>query len=292
METDRSFSGYLRLIPELGKVRIALPVSLSAITGYLAAETPWTVTAWYVLAGVFLLALGASALNQAQEYPFDLKMERTRRRPIPSGRITPVAAQAIAWILIASGSFILYSGCGQLSFLLGLMTIFWYNVLYTYLKRISAFAVVPGSMVGALPPLIGWTATGVPIDNAALTLAAFFFIGQIPHFWLIILSIGKQYEEAGYPSLSAVLSKRQIGSLTLVWIAATGTTSLLLPINRTIDSPIAAWLLVAGVVWMFYSFLRMSWQSVENIQPRKGFIVLNLFFLLVMMLVWLNALLA
>lgn len=243
----------------------------------------------YLLAGVFLLAMGASALNQVQEYRFDLRMERTRNRPIPSGRIRPSAALAIALLLIAAGGAILLILCGQLSFLLGMMTIFWYNVLYTYLKRVTAFAVVPGSMVGALPPLIGWSATGVAIDNAALTLAAFFFIAQIPHFWLIILSIGKQYEEAGYPSLSAILSRKQIGRLTLIWIAATGSVALFLPLFGTLQNQILIWILIAGALWMVWGFIHMAGKSLDNVQPRKGFIRLNLFVLLVMLLLWIDA---
>ncbi|HRY98490.1 MAG TPA: protoheme IX farnesyltransferase [Bacteroidales bacterium] len=277
------------MVPELGKVRIALPVSLSALTGYLASGIPWGMSTWYVLGGVFLLAMGASALNQAQEHHYDQKMERTRRRPIPSGRISPAGASLIAGVLILAGSLLLGMGCGRLSMLLGLMTIFWYNVLYTYLKRVTAFAVVPGSMVGALPPLIGWTASGSPVDDAALSLAAFFFIAQIPHFWLIVLSIGKQYEEAGYPSLSAILSPAQIGRLTLIWIAATASVGLFLRLTGDLDSPwLSAWL-AAGAVWMCWGFLRMAGRSLDQVKPKEGFIRLNLFVLAVMLLIWIDA---
>ncbi len=277
------------MVPELGKVRIALPVSLSALTGYLASGIPWGMSTWYVLGGVFLLAMGASALNQAQEHHYDQKMERTRRRPIPSGRISPAGASLIAGVLILAGSLLLGMGCGRLSMLLGLMTIFWYNVLYTYLKRVTAFAVVPGSMVGALPPLIGWTASGSPVDDAALSLAAFFFIAQIPHFWLIVLSIGKQYEEAGYPSLSAILSPAQIGRLTLIWIAATASVGLFLPLTGALDSPWLSALLAAGAVWMCWGFLRMAGRSLDQVKPKEGFIRLNLFVLAVMLLIWIDA---
>lgn len=275
----------------MGKVRIALPVTLSALTGFVAGQQGWEDRAWILMAGVFVLAMGASALNQVQEFRFDTRMERTRGRPIPSGRIRPLPALLIAIGLIALGSAILFYGSGKLSFFLGLMTIFWYNILYTYLKRLTAFAVVPGSVVGALPPLIGWSASEGNIEStAAISLAVFFFIGQIPHFWLIILSIGKQYEEAGYPSLSSVLSKRQIGGLTLVWIVATGIMALFLPLHETIKTQVMSWVLVLAVVWLFYGFFRMARPSLENINARKGFLKLNLFFLMVMVIVWVDVL--
>jgi protoheme IX farnesyltransferase len=262
---------------------------MSSLTGYLAAGGEYASALWYMLGGVFLLAMGASALNQVQEYRYDLKMERTRNRPIPSGRLQPAQALFIALFLLVLGALILLTGCGQLSFLLGVMTIFWYNILYTYLKRVTAFAVVPGSMVGALPPLIGWSATGVEIGDSAIFLAAFFFIAQIPHFWLIILSIGSQYEAAGYPSLSAILSRKQIGRLTLVWIVATGLVALFLPLFGTLDHKVLTWLLVAGALWMIWGFLKMAGRSLDDVQPRKGFIRLNLFVLLVMVLIWVDA---
>ncbi len=283
---------FLRLIPELGKYRIALPVSLSAFTGFVAGARGWETTAWWVLAGVFVLAMGASALNQVQEVRFDRQMDRTRSRPIPSGRMRPGTALLIALILILLGSLILLWGCGWLSMVLGLLTILWYNVIYTYLKRITAFAVVPGSVVGALPPLIGWAASGVSLaEPAAHSLAVFFFIGQIPHFWLIILSIGKQYEEAGYPSLSAVLSRRQIGRLTLVWVITAGISALFLPVYGSIHTAWMSWALVAAVSWLIIGFLRMARPGLEHLSPRKGFIRLNLFVLGVMMMIWMDALL-
>ena len=104
---------------------------------------------------------------------------------------------------------------------MALFTIFWYNVIYTYSKRITAFAVVPGAITGALPPLIGWVAAGGGIFDKPIVFVEFlFFTGQIPHFWLLILKYGEEYKKAGIPSLTEVLSRTQIGRLTFTWVVA------------------------------------------------------------------------
>ena len=79
---------------------------------------------------------------------------------------------------------------------LGFLTVIWYNIVYTYLKRISSLAVIPGSLIGALPPLVGWASSGSSIFSPRpLGIALFFFIWQIPHFWLLLLNFGGDYEK-------------------------------------------------------------------------------------------------
>lgn len=280
---------YLSLSLRLGKVRIAIPVSLSCLTGYLLAERTMTASGWWAVLGVFLLSMGASALNQMQERSFDARMERTKNRPLPSGQISVLGASLITMAFLLAGSLILLLGAGMISFLLGLLTIVWYNIIYTYLKRVTAFAVVPGSIVGALPPLIGWAASGEPIlSQPAISLAFFFFIGQIPHFWLIILMIGPQYAKAGYPSLSSLLSNRQIANLTFIWALATGITALTLPLFQVIRTPILHYILFLSVIWLFYAFLRIARPGMEEVNAKKGFLWINLFFLIIMALVWID----
>jgi protoheme IX farnesyltransferase len=83
--------------------------------------------------------------------------------------------------------------------------------VYTFLKRKTGFAVIPGSLTGALPPLIGWVAAGGGVTEPLIIyISVFVFIWQIPHFWLRILIYGKEYQEAGLPTLFEHFTKRQI----------------------------------------------------------------------------------
>jgi len=92
-------------------------------------------------------------------------MDRTKSRPIPSGRISSSEVLKISVILISVGSILLLVSSDIIALLLGLLNLIWYNLIYTYLKRKTAFAIVPGSLVGAIPPAIGWvTAGGSLID--------------------------------------------------------------------------------------------------------------------------------
>ncbi|MFC2171582.1 protoheme IX farnesyltransferase [Acidobacteriota bacterium] len=249
---DRLSRSWLRTILELCKVPVTFGVILSAACGYfLFAEKVDPLTALAVL-GVFLLACGASALNQVQEVRIDARMERTRLRPVPSGRLDPFVAVFIAVILILAGLYVLTSVDRHTTVLLALalFAVIWYNLVYTYLKRITAFAVVVGSLVGAAPPLMGWAAAGGDIrDPAILLVALFMIIWQIPHFWLLVLMRGKEYERAGLPSPSRVFTQIQLARITFMWILAAVCAGFLTFLLMGIGFP---WILIvlAASVWL------------------------------------------
>jgi protoheme IX farnesyltransferase len=271
---------------ELGKAKIAIPVSITAFTGYVANRAQIDVNIILPVVGVFFMAMGASAINHLQEIKIDSMMERTKNRPVPSGRISRIQAFIVALFFLLFGSIALYIGAPDyLSLLLGWITVFWYNIIYTYLKRISAFAVVPGSIVGALPPMIGWTASGGYIwDPQNLMLAFFFFIGQIPHFWLILLSIGKQYEQAGLPSITSMLRDKQIKNLTFIWIVATSASSILFILYGIISSiPMIILFAVSSIVLVFV-FRGLVISKVE-LNLRISFLRISLYYLFVMLMV-------
>ena len=276
---------------DLCKVPISFAAACSAATGHFLAPSPHHAAITTTLAGVFLLACGASALNQIQERDIDGKMERTRSRPLPSGLITPVHALALSLLLATAGLFLIFTAGGWTAALLGLLAVLWYNGVYTHLKRITAFASVPGALVGAIPPAIGWVSAGGSIvDPRLLTLCFIFFMWQVPHFWLLILRHGREYENAGLPSLTRVMGRDQIARITFVWIVAAAVATLALPLYGNVRSvlislsfiPAAAWLIWKGrslirntrlqspSPLMFrtmniYLFIMMSLLSLENI---------------------------
>lgn len=282
----------LRTALELTKLRIVILSTLSAATGYVAFSHRVDAGLMTACLGVLLLAAGACALNQFQDRDIDGQMERTRRRPLPRGAVKPSAALALSVLLLLGGFLLLWLGPNLAAALIGLLAVVGYNGIYTYVKRHWAFAVIPGALIGALPPVIGWTAAGGrPAAPQLFALSFFLFIWQVPHFWLLLLVSAGDYEKAGLPSLTRLFSMRQLASLTGIWIWVACVSSLLLPIYRLTSSSWASLSLVAGAVWVAWKDARLFRESSEALWRRSAFRLLNLYALVVMALVAADALL-
>ncbi len=270
---------------EFSKLNIMIPVSLTGFTGYFIFKPGISLEIIMVSFGVFLLAISASVLNQIQEVELDRKMNRTRFRPLPSGVIKIHNAAIFFFINLITGTIFIYIWSNITAAIIGIITILWYNVIYTYAKRITAFAVVPGAVTGALPPLIGWVAAGGAIwDKQIIFLEFLFFTGQIPHFWLLILKYGEEYGKAGYPSLTKIFSRVQINRLTFIWIVTSAMAALFLCYFEIIQTGLIVILLIIAsvlLVWQFYGLIRIS---ETNYSYRKYSILLDSYFLLVIIL--------
>jgi len=248
---------------ELCKARISVFSALSTATGFVLAAGGAKPQLLAPAFGTLLLACGAGALNQYQERDIDALMERTRGRPLPSRRIPPRNALLFSLIVISLGSsFLLLTGSLP-AVVLGLLAVFWYNGVYTTLKRKTAFAVVPGALIGAIPPAIGWLAGGgSPKDPGLMVLCFFFFMWQIPHFWLFVLNRGDEYREAGIPSLTALFSRSQLLRIVFAWVAATSVSSLFLFAGGTVRHRSIGVLLLLLSAWLF-------WNGTRLIQHRR-----------------------
>lgn len=265
-----------------------LPISLfatcSALTGYLLTGSHSAVTISFLVAGVFLLACGASGLNQFQERDIDALMERTRLRPLPAGTITPGSALIISIRLITCGTILLILIDPSVT-TFGAFAVLWYNGLYTPLKRKTAFAAVPGALVGALPPVMGWVAGGGNIaDPRIFALSILFFLWQIPHFWLLLLRNAAQYEQAGLPTLTSVIPQELLARITLLWIMAAAVASLAMPLFGIVRSPYVYVPLVILAAWVSGSGLRIILRSTGAAALLPVFRRVNLFILLFMLL--------
>ncbi len=265
-----------------------LPISLfatcSALTGYLLTGSVQAGTTAFLATSIFLLACGASALNQFQERDLDALMERTRHRPLPAGTMTPAHVLVVSWMLILAGLLLLGS-LGWTSVTFGALAIVWYNGLYTRLKRTTAFAAVPGALVGALPPVIGWAAgDGNLADPRLFALAVLFFLWQIPHFWLLLLRNSAQYEHAGLPTLTSVIPQERLARITLLWIAAAAVASLAMPLFGIVRSPYAYASLVILALWVSGSGLGIVIGSTAAASLLPTFRRVNIFILLFMLL--------
>jgi len=265
---------------ELSKIRITFAVSLTTITGYVLANGKFDTGLILPTLGIFLLACGSSALNHYQERDKDAQMERTKNRPIPSGRISETSALMFAITLSVLGSVLIYLGSGMLALQLGLLAMIWYNAIYTPLKKKTAFAVIPGSVIGALPPMVGWVAGGGSLtDPRALIIAFFFFIWQVPHFWLLLLKYGKEYEKAGYPSLTSIYSSKQIKYTTFIWTMATAVTALMLPVFGIVNSLVFSIGTLIVSFWLIFQFVSLLKQNDESFIPGVYFMKINYFVL-------------
>jgi len=276
----------VKIFFELTKVKITSFVTVTTAFGYVAASGKIDLMILPVLFGVLLLAFGSAALNHYQEKDFDANMNRTKGRPIPSGKISSTTALIISWILIFSGSLILLLGANYLALVFGLLNLVWYNFVYTLLKRKTPFAIVPGSLVGAIPPIIGWVAAGGSLlDPQIIIIAFFFFIWQIPHFWLLLLVMDKDYQQAGFPTLTQIFNHAQLSRITFIWIIATAVTGLMIPLFGIVgDFWINIGLFLSGALLTWKAFGLLV-ESEDFSAFRLNFKYINYFALFVVFLV-------
>ncbi len=280
---NRSITRYFRLFAELSKIKIPFAVSISSLTGYLVFSGKFDAGAWISTLGVFLLASGSAALNQYQEHRYDARMRRTMNRPIPSGRFSATATLIFAILLSIIGAAVLYFGANITACLIGLLTLLWYNGIYTPMKRVTAFAVLAGAFVGAFPPMIGWTAArGYVFDPVILVIALLLFIWQVPHFILLLLKFGKEYEVAGFTSLTEYFSEGQLKQLIFVWILATAFAVMMIPVMGVISSKVIIGALLISSLWLVVTFFQVMRRQEFNL--RKAFMQINLFLMLVLIL--------
>jgi len=176
------------------------------------------------LLGLYCLSSGSFTMNQWQEREKDHLMDRTRKRPIPSGKVSPNLALATSLGLMTVGLVVLGSVSLKLVYL-GVATVVMYNGLYTlWWKPTMAFAAVPGALPGAMPFVFGYTAA----SGLVFTLENFFFfmvmfLWQMPHFWALALKYQKDYAKADFPVLPLVIGYNStlyyIGLYTFAYLA-------------------------------------------------------------------------
>lgn len=275
----------IRIAGSLSKIPISLPVTASTFTGFFVYSGSLSPVLLPLLAGVFILAAGSSSLNHFQERETDALMERTKSRPIPSKMASARMVVLFSFFCLISGSLLLLYYFPVKVMLLGLFNFAWYNAVYTPLKKVTAFAVIPGSVTGGVPPLIGWVAAGGNwMEAGILVIILFFVVGQIPHFWLLLLKYGKEYEMAGLPSLTTLFSSNQIKRISYAWIVTTASASALLPAYGLISHPLLL------IIYATSTAMLLMFSAYYNLSPhpqnhyRGPFVALNIFYLLIMVI--------
>jgi protoheme IX farnesyltransferase len=187
----------------LTKPRLNFLVIATAMAGYYMGAGRGTSLAALVhtVMGTALVAGGAAALNQVYERDVDALMNRTRRRPLPAGRLQPAEASWFALGLSLAGLVQLAAGVNVLSSIVALVTLVTYIACYTPLKLRTSLSTVVGAIPGALPPLIGWAAATGTLSREGWLLVAIVFLWQMPHFLAIAWLYRDDYARAGFPLL-------------------------------------------------------------------------------------------
>jgi protoheme IX farnesyltransferase len=220
----------------LVKLRISIMNAFSALAGYVVFRPCLGWDLITTVASVFVLACGSAALNNYQDRNLDGLFSRTRERPLPKGLISVRHALMISMILIISslgGLFIIHPMGSPV--LLGGLAVILYNGVYTPLKTKYVLAIIPGSMCGMLPPLIGWVAAGGSIHaSQILVLMAVLGLWQLPHFWLILLSGHEEYREPGLRNMLGIFSIDQLNRIMFVWVMAFACVAMVLPMVHVI----------------------------------------------------------
>jgi protoheme IX farnesyltransferase len=211
------------------------------------------------------------------------------QRPLPGEKINPKTALLIAGGLFCPGIFFL-SFCGLMPVLLGGLNILLYNLVYTKLKRVTPMAIIPGALVGAVPPLIGFEAAGGGVPGYGIIFfSVFMFLWQLPHFWLIILKYHKEYEAAGFVTISHLMTENQIRFLVFFWVLFSTILLIVFSVTGIAFNRHFSVVLIPLNIIFISAFHYLLFHKSEKEKVRGAFILINSFNLLMMILFIVNS---
>ena len=264
----------------LTKFVLSFAVSLSALFAYIMAKGEISTDMFIATFAVLLVAMGVSTLNQVQEYKEDALMQRTKHRPIASGKLSRTTGIIIAAILTMLSLVIIYDLLGMIGVNLFLFAFIWYNLVYTPLKKTSALAVVPGAILGVIPPAIGWLAAGHALGEVEFfALGMYYFIWQIPHYWLLVMLHYGGYKDAGYPTVMRLFGQDSLQRLTFVWLMMSIMTGFFMVDVFNPQNIFVIIMLIVTAIFGFLSSLKLLQKNFELTDARSVFWKINLAFL-------------
>ncbi|MFI5164278.1 MAG: heme o synthase, partial [Bacteroidia bacterium] len=239
------------------KLRLASLVVFSAVIGFCIitkGNIDWIKLLWLTLSGFFVTG-SANGFNEIIERETDKIMDRTRMRPIPQGRISVREGTIIAAIMGISGLILLWVFLNPLSCLLSALSIALYVVIYTPMKKKTAFAVLIGAFPGAFPPLLGAVAATenfghIPYEG--LVLFAIQFVWQFPHFWAIAWVMDDDYKKAGFRLLPSGERNRSSAFQILMYtlfLLLMSMVPVAFKMTHTVISPIV--IIIAGLLFFY-----------------------------------------
>lgn len=248
---------------EITKAGLAISVLFSSIAGYLLGVNNEHPFEWSVLAvlsiGGYCMVGASNAFNQVIEKDIDVLMDRTKNRPVPSGRMSPKMALFVASLLTIIGIALLYT-INAKSAMFAAVSIFLYTSIYTPLKTVTPLSVFVGAFPGAIPFMLGWVAATGEFGIEAGTLFLIQFFWQFPHFWAIGWFLYEDYEKAGIFMLPT--GKKDRGTalqviLYTVWLIIASLLPMFGYTGQLFISPIAAVLVFLLGLWMLFYAVKL-----------------------------------
>ncbi|MEM1360544.1 MAG: heme o synthase [Pseudomonadota bacterium] len=251
--SEPQFGDYITLL----KPRVMSLVVFTAFVGLLVAPMP--VHPMIGFASILFIAVGggaSGALNMWYDADIDAVMKRTRKRPVPAGRVSPGDALALGLVLSGFAIVMLWLASNAVAAGLLAFTIFFYIVVYTmWLKRWTPQNIVIGGAAGAFPPMIGWAVATGGVSIESLLMFGLIFMWTPPHFWALALFMKSDYADAGVPMLTVThgrdVTRRHIFIYTL----------LLVPVALAlIATPIAGPVYIVTALVLNARFLHGAWR--------------------------------
>ena len=245
------------------KAGLAISVVFSSIAGFLLGVDDFQALHWVILLklaiGGYCMVGASNAYNQVIEKDLDALMDRTKNRPVASGRMKPNVALVVASILTIIGIVLLYS-INPKSAMFGAISIFLYTSIYTPLKTVTSLSVFVGAFPGAIPFMLGWVAATGEFGIEAGTLFLIQFFWQFPHFWAIGWFLYEDYEKAGFFMLPT--GKKDRGTalqiiLYTVWLIVASLLPSLGYTGQLFLTPVAAVLVFLLGLWMLFYAARL-----------------------------------
>ena len=264
--TDATTQSLASIYATLTKIRLSMLVVVTTGVGFILASVgplDWG-QLLLTLVGTMACACSASGLNQVVESRRDALMDRTRSRPMPSGALSPQHGWIFSMLLGYAGLCLLVAFVPLAAAGLALLTMLIYVLLYTPMKVHTSLNTLVGSLVGAIPPMIGWAAAGGSFSIGAWILAALLFVWQLPHFLSLGWLYREDYARAGFKMLPGIRGGERITCEVVLL-----TTLLLVPLGLTatmvgiagIFYAIVSLLLGIGFFVMAFSFFRQPTQN-------------------------------
>ena len=269
--TNAVWSNTFADFKEITKARLAVSVVFSSLAGYLLGAYQIEMSSILLLAfGGYCMVGASNAFNQVIEKDLDALMNRTKNRPIPSGRMSTNKAMALAIILTVLGVVSLYI-LNPKTAMFGAISIFLYTCVYTPLKTKTPLAVFVGAFPGAIPFMLGWVAATNDFGIEPGTLFMIQFFWQFPHFWALGWMLDEDYKRGGFKMLPT--GKKDKGTalqiiMYTIWmivisiVPAFGITGRL-----QLSLPAAVIVFLMGMVMLVFA-LRL-FEKRDNVSARK-----------------------